>query len=222
MIVVVSAGNSGASSNPYVAVPADAIHVLTVGAVTSSKNYASFSSIGPTFDGRVKPDIMAQGQSAVVANVSGNITTANGTSFSGPIIAGMVASFWQAFPNFTNAEVIQIIKQSADRFATPNEQYGYGIPNFKSALDFALSNPQLNTAEFSLYPNPAKDFLTIAVPAVFESFRLRLYNNLGQIVLDQECNQESQSISVASLSKGIYFYTIATPLVTKTGKLIKQ
>jgi len=222
MIVVVSAGNSGASSNPYVAVPADAIHVLTVGAVTSGKNYASFSSIGPSFDGRVKPDVMAQGQSAVVADAYGNLTTASGTSFSGPIIAGMVASFWQAFPNFTNAEIIKIIKQSADRFATPNEQYGYGIPNFKTALDIALTNPQLNTAEFSLYPNPAKDLLTIAVPAVFESFHLRMYNNLGQIVLEQECNQELQPISIASLSKGIYFYTISTPLVTKTGKLIKQ
>lgn len=222
MIVVVSAGNSGASANPYIAVPADAINVLTVGAVNSSENYAGFSSIGPSFDGRVKPDVMAQGQNTVLSNSSGSITTSSGTSFSGPVMAGMIASFWQAFPTFTNAQITQIVKQSSDRFTAPNAQYGYGIPDFQLALNTALSNAQFNTTEFSLYPNPVKDLLTISVPAIFRSSTLRFYNNLGQIVLEQNCDNQVQNISLQSLDKGIYFYTITTETVTKTGKLIKQ
>ena len=134
IIVVASAGNSGATSNPYIGVPAEATNVLAIGAVQANENYAAFSSIGPSFDGRVKPDVMAQGQNAVVATTAGSITTVSGTSFSGPIMAGMIASFWQAVPTLTNQQVVNLVKQSSDRFNLPTFQYGYGIPDFQLAL----------------------------------------------------------------------------------------
>ncbi|HLF53019.1 S8 family serine peptidase [Flavobacterium sp.] len=222
MIVVVSAGNSGASANPYISVPADAINVLAVGAVNSTEVYASFSSIGPSFDGRVKPDVMAQGQNSVLSNTAGTITTGNGTSFSGPIMAGMIASFWQAFPSFTNTQIIQFVKQSADRFATPNAQYGYGIPDFQLALNNALSIAEFDADEFILYPNPVKDIVTISIPENFMSSTMVFYNNLGQMVLSQKINNQSQNISLESLSSGIYYYTIASAEKTLNGKIIKN
>ena len=107
MICVVSAGNSGSSSWHYISSPADAVNALAIGAVNASGNYASFSSQGPSFDQRVKPDVVAQGANPYVATPSGTIINgASGTSFSGPIIAGMIASFWQALPTKTNAEIM--------------------------------------------------------------------------------------------------------------------
>lgn len=222
MIVVVSAGNSGASVNPYISVPADALNVLTVGAVTSTESYASFSSIGPSFDGRVKPDVMAQGQNSVLSNTSGSITIASGTSFSGPIMAGMIASFWQAFPTFTNTQIIQFVKQSADRFTTPNAQYGYGIPDFQLALNNALSNAEINEEEFNLYPNPVKNIVTVSIPENFKSSTIRFYNGLGQMVLSQKIDNQLQNISLESLSSGIYYYNIASAEKTLKGKIIKN
>lgn len=144
MIVVASAGNSGNSVEPHIGVPAEATNVLAVGAVKFDETYATFSSIGPSFDGRVKPDLMAKGQSATVSNTNGNIVDASGTSFACPILAGAVTILWQAIPWATNQQIIDFVKQSADRFANPTNQYGYGIPDFQLALNMAqLSQTQI-------------------------------------------------------------------------------
>jgi len=222
MVVVVSAGNSGNSANVHIGSPADAVNVLTVGAVDASRNYASFSSIGPSFDGRVKPDVMAQGLYAVVATPSGVVGTNSGTSFSGPIMAGMVASFWQAFPTLTNSQIVQFIKASADRFSAPNPQYGYGIPNFQLALTNALSSMQFHSDAIGVYPNPVKDDVTFSIPTIGSSKEITIYNNLGQIVINQISNNTIQNISLQSLESGVYFYKIAVANGTKVGKLIKQ
>jgi hypothetical protein len=223
MIVVVSAGNSGASANPHIGVPGDAINVLTVGAVNSTEVYAAFSSIGPSSDGRIKPDVMAQGQASVLSNTAGNIMTANGTSFSGPIMAGMVASFWQAFPTFTNTQIVQLVKQSADRFANPNAQYGYGIPDFQLALNMGLlSVGENNITQTFVYPNPVNDILTISVPENFRSSTIQFYNGLGQKVLEQNIDHQLQNISLQSLSSGIYYYNIASADKKLNGKIIKK
>lgn len=222
MVVVVSAGNSGNTSNPHISAPADATNVLTVGAVNSARNYASFSSIGPSFDGRIKPDVMAQGQSAVVAMPSGAVATNSGTSFSGPIIAGMVASFWQAFPNLTNARIVQLIKEASDRFTNPNAQYGYGIPNFQLALNNALANNQFNATGFSVYPNPVNEEVTFSFPSNGVPREISIYNSLGQEVLTEISNNQRQVISLQSFESGIYFYKIASANDIFKGKLIKK
>lgn len=136
MILVNSAGNEGNDTDwPYVNAPADAPSVLTVGAVNASGTIASFSSYGPTSDDRIKPDVCAQGQSTSLINTGGIVVTGNGTSFSSPVLAGVVACLWQAFPNKTNAEITQLIKESASLFPSFTNQEGYGIPNFKSIFD---------------------------------------------------------------------------------------
>ena len=224
IIVVASAGNSGNDTNePHVGVPAEATNVLAIGAVKSDRIRASFSSIGPSFDNRIKPDIMAQGQASIVSGVNGNIQTANGTSFSGPIMAGMIASFWQAVPTLSNQQVVNLVKQSADNFATPNEFYGYGIPNFQTAL--SLSNPNFvinNRKSFSIYPNPILNQAELLFPNGFENATLSFFNLIGQNISNYEVSVKNNTINTSNLSSGVYMYKIESNNMVQTGKIIKN
>lgn len=221
MICVTSAGNSGTTSEPHIGAPADAIYTLTIGAVDASENYVSFSSIGPSFDGRVKPDVCAKGLSATVSNTSGIIVTSNGTSFSSPIMAGMVTSFWSAVPNLTNAEVIQFVKQSADLYANPTVFKGYGVPDFQLALNNALSLNSNEMASVVLYPNPVNDKLQVNLPNNTSSAKLFLYNNLGQQVNSYVVDTINATIYLESLASGLYFYQIEFANNSAKGKLLK-
>jgi len=131
MICCIAAGNSGSSSWRKITIPSDADSILCVGAVDGGGTYATFSSQGYSADGRVKPEVMAQGEQATVISAnSGNVITSNGTSFATPILAGMVACLWQANPTKTNMEVISAILQSSSQYATPDSLMGHGIPDF--------------------------------------------------------------------------------------------
>ncbi|WP_281323582.1 S8 family serine peptidase [Flavobacterium aestivum] len=222
MIVVSSAGNEGNTVEPHIGVPADGISVLTVGAVTSTKTVAGFSSIGPSFDGRVKPDVMAQGQADVVSDPSGNITTANGTSFSSPIMAGMVACLWQAYPNKTNKQIRDLIVKSADRYLVPTTQYGYGIPNFSLALSNGLGVHDFSKTDVFLYPNPVNDFSTVSFSENLDGGVFQIYTMLGQKIMEQTITNDSPTISLKALQSGVYVYKMDYNGKTKTGKLIKQ
>lgn len=160
IMVVVSAGNYGGGSWQYVGAPADGDSVLAVGAIDASGNRVGFSSIGPTPDGRIKPNVMAQGGSAVSCGLQNGITTVSGTSFSGPIMAGLVTCLWQAFPEITNMQLLQTVQNASSMASTPNNQMGYGIPDFQAARQ-ALSVNELEQVNFNmmLYPNPVdRDF----------------------------------------------------------------
>ncbi|WP_310380029.1 S8 family serine peptidase [Flavobacterium sp.] len=222
MIVVASAGNEGGTAEPHVGVPAEALNVIAVGAVKADETYATFSSVGPSFDNRVKPDVMAQGQASVLSNTAGTITTANGTSFSGPILAGMVASLWQALPTKTNQQIKQLITQSSDRFLAPTTQFGYGIPDFNLALANGLSVEAFSKNDFIVYPNPTSDFLTVSLSEKFDSGILVIYNLLGQKVLESEISKTASVVSLKTLSKGSYFYKFESNGAFKSGKIIKQ
>lgn len=224
MIVVASAGNSGASPEPYnhIGVPAEANNVLAVGAVRSDETYATFSSIGPSFDGRIKPDVMAKGQFASVATTAGTVQLASGTSFSCPIMAGMIASFWQAVPDLTNQQIIDFVKQSADHFANPDAFFGYGIPDFQLALTNALSVTDNTRGRFLVYPNPAHNNLYVSFPNGFEEAKLTLFNALGQNVNVRTIANSETSISLDNLNSGIYFYKIESGSFVQSGKIIKN
>jgi len=137
MIVVNSAGNDGNNSWKHIDVPADAENILSVGAITDNLERARFSSIGPSSDGRIKPEVVALGQGVAVASIyETKVNRSRGTSFSSPIIAGLVASLWQAFPNRTNREIMDAIIQSSSQIDSPDNELGYGIPNFQVAYQF--------------------------------------------------------------------------------------
>lgn len=220
MVVVASAGNSGGSSDPYIAAPADAASIIAVGAVNASRVKANFSSIGPSFDNRVKPDVMAQGVASVLSNEKGNIVTANGTSFSGPILAGMIACLWQALPDKTARQIRDLVIQSSDRYANPSAQYGYGIPDFGTAK--ALQVAEFDTKYFGIYPNPATDFVTVTFPESFNKGIVVFYSILGQKVFEKQLDGVEKMFSVESLGKGIYIYKIQSEVFSQTGKIIKQ
>lgn len=133
MILVCSAGNSGADTWKKITPPGDARDVITVGAIDSKGVNTRFSSIGPSQDGRVKPDVMARGGGAKVVNAAGKVSSASGTSFASPICCGMVACLWQALPEKTAKEIIELVRASSDRSQEPDNIFGYGVPDFWKA-----------------------------------------------------------------------------------------
>lgn len=220
MVVVVSAGNSGNSTAPYVAVPAEATHALAIGAVDSMEFRASFSSIGPTFDGRVKPDLMARGLGAAVCTPQGDFTYVSGTSLSCPLISGSIACFWAAAPQLTNQQVVDLVKQSADRFTNPTMEYGYGVPDFAAALSNALSLASWATSSVKVYPNPFYNEVTFQGDFTGAT-TLKLFNALGQLVRETRLTPNQATVDVADFPAGWYTYLLQEGTQTITGKLIK-
>lgn len=140
IILVNSAGNSGRGTWKKIGVPADADAILAVGALTRDSVNAEYSSVGPSADGRVKPDVMALGDPWVIEGC-GTMKVHSGTSFAAPLVCGMVACLWQALPEKTAYEIIDIVRRSADNYATPDNIFGYGIPDFWKAYQ-ANKTPQ--------------------------------------------------------------------------------
>ena len=130
IILVNSAGNTGMGAWKKITFPADAHQILSVGALNPEMKNAPFSAVGPTQDGRVKPDVMAIGSPATLISSRGTVTRDMGTSFSTPIICGMVACLWQALPHKTALDIINLVRSCSDNHHTPNNIYGYGTPNF--------------------------------------------------------------------------------------------
>lgn len=135
MVLVCSAGNSGSSAWKKITPPGDAENVLTVGAIDKQGQLAPFSSIGTTADGRIKPDVVAVGLASDVMRTNGNQGRANGTSFASPIMCGMVACLWQALPQLTAKEIIELVRSVGDRADYPDNIYGYGVPDMWKAYE---------------------------------------------------------------------------------------
>lgn len=134
MVLCSSAGNEGNKPWHKISVPADADDILAVGAVSPDGRSAAFSSVGPSQDGRVKPDVCAMGSPACVVDGQGRLTLNNGTSFASPIMCGMVACLWQARPELTARQLIGLVRSFGDRHDCPDNVFGYGIPDFGKTL----------------------------------------------------------------------------------------
>ena len=167
MVVVTSAGNLGASNWHYISAPADADSVLAVGAIDANGYIADFSSRGPTADLRIKPDVVGIGKGTWMADFTSGIRQGNGTSLSAPVITGLVACLWQANRSATSRQIVNAVKESSDRFSQPDNDYGYGIP------DFSLAHVLLTREEpgsplhgkLLVYPNPFRSELYLVFPA---------------------------------------------------------
>ncbi|MEP6751091.1 MAG: S8 family serine peptidase, partial [Bacteroidota bacterium] len=175
ILVTNSAGNSGNSAGDakYVICPADADSVLTIGATDVNGNFASFSSIGPNGAGKLKPNVVSVGWNAVVADpTSGTPVYGSGTSFSNPNMCGLVACLWQAFPEFSNMEVFDAVQKSASKYATPDNQFGYGIPNMRVAYLYLQQQRVIKNSQQALgnnwikaFPVPFSDNLSVLLKA---------------------------------------------------------
>lgn len=129
--------NSAGNDQKWVGAPADSPNVLTLGSVNSNGTQSAFTSWGMTADGRIKPDVMAMGGGASVINTSGTAENKSGTSYASPIMCGLAACLWQAYPTLINSDLMEIIRKSGDRADRPELPFGYGIANMKKAMELA-------------------------------------------------------------------------------------
>ena len=136
ILVTNSAGNEGANSWKYIIFPSDDDSVCAVAATDVNKNIAYFSSYG--YPGKVKPNISSVG-SGTILYASYGLTSGSGTSFSNPNINGLIACLWQAFPKVNNMGILQAVYQSADKYTTPDNRFGYGTPDMKKAFQILKS-----------------------------------------------------------------------------------
>lgn len=230
MLLVTSAGNEGISSWKYISAPADVDQVLTVGAVDENETIAYFSSFGPAADGRVKPDVVAQGKNVYVINSQGHISISNGTSFSGPIMTGMAACLWQAFPNKTAQEIKSLILESSNLYESPSVQYGYGLPNFKSIIETSLGIIVDDDFEDSdkrpfgsiSYPNPARDKIYIDIENDEFTASVRVLNMLGAVVIENKNYLSKTPIHISFLDAGVYLVEINFGNTIQVLKIIKE
>ncbi len=226
IVVVVSAGNAGNSNWQYITAPADGDSVLTVGAVDAFESYASFSSQGPTFDQRVKPDVVAQGEGSAVVAPNGNLVAANGTSFSSPIMAGLMACLVQASPSRSNMDLIQQVRRSSSQYTTPDGLLGYGIPNFGVA--YALGQASLQTTEewtLEVYPLPFNDHLHVALQNIQkpQQAQISIRDMRGQEVFSlNELLEPNQALRLQpGLPAGFYLLSVKTNQRTFTQKIMR-
>ena len=213
ILVVVSAGNEGNKPWRYVSAPADADSVLTVGAVDSLKNHAAFSSYGPTADSRIKPDVVAMGQQTYVLSPSGVLIRANGTSFSGPIIAGMVACMWQANPKLSNMQLLQLMRQMGSNASSPNNAIGYGIPVYNATV---TALPQYINEGIAI-TNPVTDrdiLLTLSESWTKETSEVQVFDATGKLLLKQTLpagsNTHTLNLKPGRLKKGVYLCQVSS------------
>ena len=229
MLCVVSAGNEGSGSWRYVSPPADAVNALAVGAVSSSRDKVSFSSFGPTVDGRIKPDVSALGLQTVVVNSAGNVTRSNGTSFAAPLIAGFAAGIWEAYPEASHLDIIDRIRQSGNKAMTPDNETGFGIPNYERIRENSLLpiENSLRSHDFRVFPNPLEnsDLFIKPLNGILEApLELHMYDPAGTLVLEKVYDQFSRNslaLDTEALAPGIYILHIATASVSDTLKIVK-
>ena len=229
ILCVNSAGNSGQNSWYYIGAPADADSVLAVGAVDSSEIKVGFSSFGPSADGRVKPNLCAQGANIVACLPNGYFVRTNGTSFASPILCGLAAGLWQANPSLTNMEVINFLEQSGTQFTNPNELCGYGIPKFLKANNLANNeNPTIfNKNELLILPNPldliSNSFLSLELTSKENILKIVFYDAKGSFVFEKiNITKHKALIDIKEFidQKGIYIVKIITNSKTYSGKII--
>lgn len=214
ILCVASAGNDGANEFPYISAPADGENVLTIGAVGADGQRAYFSSIGPTYDGRIKPDVMAHGYGVTVASPGeGAYYDGSGTSFSCPVLAGMAACLWQANKHLPASAIRDALRQNANNSSTPNNEYGYGIPDFKAALEMLSTEENdcfVINSLVSVFPNPSNGNAEIELKADCD-VNVKVYNQIGMLLYNNDITKEMVSdlnAFLSDLNVGMYFIDV--------------
>ena len=188
ILVVSAAGNEGRKKWKHITVPNDAENILTVGAVDRDGYHASFSSYGFEDRNIIKPNVVARGAIAVIAAKKKYGTSfSNGTSFASPIMAGMVTTFWQAFPELTNKDIIYTLQNHASQKDSPDNALGYGVPDFLAA-HITHRNSVIELKNDQSYYKHIEDLdhrfdlFMKNIKAV--DINYRLYNSIGQVVYE--------------------------------------
>ena len=226
MICVNAAGNEG-EGNCTLGIPSDAEHVLTIGAVDSNGQRAYFSSVGPTADGRIKPDVMAMGQGTYVATGYDwwPYNNGDGTSFATPVLAGAVACLRQALPYTSVQDICDAIRQSGNRAGNPDNYYGYGIPDFSKALEaLHVEDTSVQPSNFFMvYPNPAKGDIHVALNETVRMAEVFVYDGMGRQLYSYHfngLNHHTLENYLNGLNQGIYFIKAVADGGMQTQKVV--
>lgn len=166
ILVVNAAGNEGDGAWQYITAPADADSCLAVGAVDNKWQYVFFSSKGPSYDGRIKPDVAAMGGNTTVLFTNGELIAGSGTSFACPLIAGFAACMWQVSDSLKNMQLFELIKESGHQAGWPDTLLGWGVPS-ASYIYKKLSGKDLPAAfstehVLQILPNPVQQNFSIS------------------------------------------------------------
>lgn len=218
IICTISAGNEGANAWKFITAPADADSILTVGSVNALGSLSAFSSIGPSFDQRIKPDVVAMGGSTVVGFFDGTVGISNGTSFSAPLVAGLAAGLTQAFPRHTAQQIRTAILKSGNQFSAPDMLRGFGIPNYDKAsnlMELILANEPTLSA-ISIFPNPISPGSPIHIKMTTDKADVDMINTAGEIVHSFRLDQSESSIYLAPFVSGKYYFRFTTESTTQT------
>ena len=214
MIIVTSAGNSGRRQAPsnLMSHPADAEGILTVGSVNGGFQRSSFSSIGPTADGRIKPEVAAFGSGTTVFKGRGAIERGDGTSFASPLIAGFAACMWQMHPDKTYEELISMIKQSGHQSTQPDTLLGWGVPHYAyMKANKKLDLDDIFAGKVLFYPYPFKeDSLILTSKGEFEDeVNIRIMDPNGSLIYNETYAEDEMKteleLSVDGSQQGVYF-----------------
>jgi hypothetical protein len=204
--VVASAGNAGQGFPTTIGAPSDGENVLAIGAVTSAGIITGFSSIGPSSDGRIKPDVSAMGQGVSVIQTNGTIGLANGTSFSCPLTASLVAGVWQMFPATPAKEILDMIRNNASQSENPNNQLGYGIPNFRRIITSTES--EMPEDWFVVFPNPTPNQVRVEFKSnvSLNEMKFDIIDSKGSSSNIElvSINEKQFLVDISTLKSGIY------------------
>lgn len=221
IIVSASAGNSGPGT---IGTPCDADYCLCIGAIDEFGDYASFSSVGPSADNQVKPDVVTRGRDAWLIDENGDLIQANGTSFSSPIMAGAIACLVQAHPTSSVDQIMDAIRMSSSQFNSPDIFLGYGIPDLCVANDILTNSASILEFEqndFLVFPIPAKESIHITSDLNGE-IELNIYDLLGSKVHSERIikGAEASEIDLNNYSSGVY--TIELKSLKSGLSIVKQ
>ncbi len=227
IMLLVSAGNEGNKSWKKIGIPSDAKGVITVGAVKADSTMASFSSYGYSADERIKPELCARGEGTILLNNAGMVTSGNGTSYATPLLAGLTACYLQAAKSigieFTLEDLRNNMYRSAHLYSTPNTHTGYGIPNFKKALEM-LNKTSTNSLKsnqalkITLLKKRNKLFIKTNKNTLI-SQEINIYNISGNKVITKISNKRNTEVDITHLSSGIYLIHIMTSNNQRGNKL---
>ncbi len=228
MLMVCSAGNEGNKTWKYISVPADAQGIIAVGATTLDSSVSTFSSIGPSADGRVKPEVAALGSEVGIISDKGAPIQGNGTSYSAPIITGMAACLWQAFPTLTSDQIREAIILTANQNSNPTNTKGFGIPNARQAYNYLLvTYGGIKCIKPEISPNPFSTNVSVTISAPTSSeVEITIYTSSGESIYREKIQVSANGkieIPVSKdLPKGIYIMNIMCGECIWKDKLVKQ
>lgn len=229
ILVVNSAGNEGSEHNTWrwMGAPADGEHVFTVGAVDVNGVRAEFSSIGPTADNRIKPDVMALGQDVFITGSSdGWFYRGNGTSYSSPVTCGMISCLIQAMPQKSPAEIRSFVRMTGDKAENSDSFYGNGVPDYKNALNLLTVETPGNgdgPDVMKIYPNPSNSVVFVDFGVEGEK-NVKVFNQIGQMIYNIDIQDDNSEIEafLTKLDSGVYLVKMTSENKNVSTKIIKN